>query len=93
MSTKITGFLVSALLIIPGTKAQTLQQIKKMVAGDSARLVGIFKDIHENPELGFMEERTAAIVAKELKALGYDVTTGIGKTGVVGVYRNGEDRS
>jgi len=64
--------------------------IKKMAYTDSARLVTIFKDFHENPELGFMELRTAAIVAKELKALGYDVMTGIGKTGVVGIFKNGD---
>ncbi|QKJ65226.1 amidohydrolase [Flavobacterium sp. M31R6] len=49
----------------------------------------MFKDIHANPELGFMEVRTAAIVAKELKALGFEVKTGIGKTGVVGILKNG----
>jgi len=40
--------------------------------------------------LQFNETRTAAIVAKELKALGYEVKTGIGKTGVVGILRNGD---
>ena len=60
-----------------------------MAYDDSLRLVEIFKDLHQNPELGFMEVRTAAIVAKELKILGYKVATGIGKTGVVGVLKNG----
>jgi amidohydrolase len=50
------------------------------------------KDLHQNPELGFMESRTAGIVAKELQALGYEVKTGIGKTGVVGILRNGAGR-
>jgi hippurate hydrolase len=66
-----------------------LQRIRKLVAQDSARLAGLFIDIHQNPELGFMEVRTAGIVAKELTALGYEVKTGIGKTGVVGIMRNG----
>jgi amidohydrolase len=66
-----------------------VSEIKKLSYADSARLVNIFKDIHENPELGFMETRTAAIVAKELKSLGYDVITGIGVTGVVGIFKNG----
>ena len=65
-------------------------EIKKMAYADSARLVGIFKDIHQNPELGFMETRTAAIVAKELTSLGFDVKTEIGITGVVGILRNGQ---
>ncbi len=65
-------------------------KIKELSNADDARLVSIFKDIHENPELGFMETRTAAIVAKELKALGYTVMTGIGITGVVGILKNGE---
>lgn len=59
------------------------------VSSDAARLDTMFKDIHQNPELGFMEVRTAGIVAKELKELGFDVKTGIGKTGVVAVLRNG----
>ena len=51
---------------------------------------GILPDIHANPELGFLEVRTAAIVAKELEMLGYEVKTGVGKTGVVGIMKNGE---
>ncbi len=47
-------------------------------------------DIHENPELDFMEVRTSGIVAKELGTLGYQVMTGIGKTGVVGIFKNGD---
>ena len=68
----------------------TINQIKQLAAADSLRLVEMYKDIHQNPELGFMEVRTSGIVAKELKALGYEVITGIGKTGVAGIYKNGE---
>lgn len=50
----------------------------------------VYKDIHQHPELAFMEKRTAAIVAKELKSLGFDVKTGIAETGVVGVLKNGD---
>jgi amidohydrolase len=59
------------------------------IDADNVRLTGIFKDIHQHPELGFMETRTSAIVAKELKALGFEVKTQIGKTGVVGIFHNG----
>ena len=56
------------------------------VAGD---LHAVRHDIHAHPELGFEENRTAALVAQSLKDWGYEVHTGIGKTGVVGVLRNG----
>jgi hippurate hydrolase len=60
-----------------------------MAYQDSVRLVAMFKDIHQNPELGFMEVRTSGIIEKELKSLGYDVITGIAKTGVAGILKNG----
>jgi len=63
--------------------------IENAVAQDRTRLVEIYKDIHQNPELAFMETRTAGIVEKELMSLGYEVKTGIGVTGVVGVMING----
>lgn len=49
----------------------------------------LYKDIHSHPELGFQETRTAAKLAQEMRALGYEVTEGIGKTGIVALYRNG----
>lgn len=49
------------------------------------RVVAIRRDLHQHPELAFEEVRTASIVAEALTALGYEVQTGIGKTGVVGV--------
>jgi hypothetical protein len=72
-----------------GLNPEEMQIIRKMVAMDSARLSALFIDLHQNPELGFMEVRTSGIVAKELNALGYDVKTNIGKTGVVGILKNG----
>src|ERR1700732_3982382 len=50
----------------------------------------VYKDIHAHPELSMQETRTAGIAANHLKALGFDVTTGVGKTGVVGILRNGD---
>jgi amidohydrolase len=52
-------------------------------------LAELYHDLHRNPELSFQEERTAGIVAGRLRALGYETTTGVGRTGVVGVLRNG----
>lgn len=45
--------------------------------------------MHANPEMSFEEEQTAARMAKELKAIGFDVTTKVGGHGVVGVLKNG----
>jgi hippurate hydrolase len=55
-----------------------------------AKLEGIYKDIHAHPELAFHEQRTAGIAADWLREQGYEVTEGVGGTGVVGVLRNGE---
>ena len=52
-----------------------------------AQVVATRRDLHRHPEQGFEEVRTAGIVAERLRALGLDVHTGIGKTGVVGVLR------
>lgn len=69
---------------------ELMTRVTDAIDQDGPRLTTIFKDIHQNPELGFMETRTAGIVADELEALGYEVKTGIGVTGVVGILRNGD---
>src|SRR5690349_12044578 len=53
-------------------------------------LESIYKDIHAHPELSMQETRTAGLAADRLRAAGYEVTTGVGKTGVVGLLRNGD---
>src|SRR6478672_3589156 len=54
-----------------------------------ADLTAIRQDIHANPELGFDEHRTSDLVAKQLEALGIEVHRGVGRTGLVGVLREG----
>lgn len=54
------------------------------------KLEALYKDIHAHPELSMQETRTAALAAKHLRDNAYEVTTGVGKTGVVGLLRNGE---
>jgi amidohydrolase len=90
MKNRSTAVLAVIILTAATLPAQTTKQLHQMAYADSLRLVEIFKDIHQNPELGFMEVRTSGIIAKELKALGYEVITGIGKTGVVAMLKNGE---
>jgi hypothetical protein len=54
------------------------------------KLEAIYRDIHANPELSMQEHRTSGIVAAWLREQGYDVTEGVGGTGVVGLLRNGD---
>jgi hippurate hydrolase len=50
----------------------------------------LYKDVHANPELSMQETRTAGLAADRLRAAGYEVTTGVGKTGVIGLLHNGD---
>jgi hippurate hydrolase len=59
-------------------------------AGTATDLASLYRDLHAHPELAFQERRTARIVADRLRALGYETTTEVGGTGVVGVLRNGD---
>jgi hippurate hydrolase len=53
----------------------------------------LYKRLHANPELSFQETETAALIASKLKDFGYEVFEGIGKTGVIGVLRNGQGQT
>ena len=52
-------------------------------------LADVYRDLHAHPELGFAETRTAGIVAARLRTIGFEVTEGVGQTGVVGVLERG----
>ena len=64
--------------------------IEKLVKEDYPSLETLYKHFHSHPELSFEEEQTAARLAKELRAAGVEVTTGVGGHGVVGVLANGK---
>ena len=74
---------------IPALSADLLGKVNEVIDRDTPRLVEMYKDIHEHPEVAFTEVRTAGIVAANLRELGFAVTEGIGQTGVVGVLQNG----
>ena len=59
-------------------------KIRPEVAAIADDVIAIRRDIHKHPELGFDEHRTSGLVAEHMKDLGFDVATGIGKTGVIG---------
>ncbi len=64
-------------------------QIDRRTAEVLPKVVGWRRDIHEHPELGNQEVRTAALVAAHLRTLGLEVRTGVAHTGVVGVLKGG----
>ena len=92
------GFLSILLLsALPAVSLFAQQTPQSLADAELPSLLAIYKDIHAHPELSMHEERSAAIVAKELKAAGYQVTERVGKYdkasvtcfGVVGVMKNG----
>jgi hippurate hydrolase len=77
-----------AALAVPAHAQQS--PLREAVARDYRDNLGsLFDHFHRNPELSGRETQTAARMATELRALGYEVTTGVGGTGVVALLRNG----
>ena len=64
--------------------------IETSLASDYPKLDALYKELHAHPELAFQEVKTAARLAAEMRALGFDVTENVGKTGLVAIYRNGD---
>jgi len=95
---KIRSFPIFLLTILPALSLFGQPTPQSLADADLPSLLGIYKDIHSHPELSAHEERTAALVAKELRASGCQVTEHLGKYenpkfkayGVVGVMKNGD---
>ena len=71
-------------------QGQAAPATQTAIDGLYPELVVLYQDLHRNPELAFQEKRTAATLAARLMSLGYDVTTGVGGTGIVALLRNGQ---
>jgi amidohydrolase len=69
---------------------ERIDAVQKRVNIEFDDLQALYKHLHSNPELSLHESNTAARLAKELKALGFDVTEKVGGTGVVAVLKNGD---
>jgi hippurate hydrolase len=82
---------VSRLLVVATltSTAASAADIRGEVASIYPQMEALYRDLHEHPELSTLETETAAKLAAGLKGLGYEVTTGVGGTGVVGVLKNG----
>src|SRR5438552_1695456 len=96
MQIRFAWFLSSSILFAVSTLAQQTPQ--SLADAELPSLLGIYKDIHTHPELSGYEERTAKLIAKELRAAGCQVNEHLGKYensklkgyGVVGVMKNGD---
>ena len=82
-------YITLALLIGAHGSAQSGSGIATEVEVAYPEADALYRDLHQHPELSRHEQQTAAKLAAGLRQLGYDVTTGVGGTGVVGVLRNG----
>ena len=86
----ITALLLLALSATTAPDVDTLRQEADRRASEvMPKVIAWRRDIHQHPELGNRETRTAALVAEQLRKLGYEVKTGVAHTGVVGVLKGG----
>lgn len=86
----IKRYLVAAAISLPVATALAqgtgvLSEVDRVYAKSEV----LYKDLHQHPELSLHETQTAAKLGEQLKQLGFDVTQGVGGTGVVGVMKNG----
>ncbi len=80
--------LAVGLALAPG--AARADDLHDAVAAQMPELLTLYRDLHRNPELSFEEHETAAKLANRMRALGFEVTEGVGRTGVVAMMRNGD---
>ncbi len=82
--------LLAAMLLV-GTMNDTAfaQDLRQSIRQDMPGLLEIYRDFHAHPELSLQETRSAGVMAAEARRLGFDVTAGVGGTGVVAVLENG----
>jgi amidohydrolase len=79
----------AAFLLASSLSAQTKSGVSAEVQATYPGSETLYLDLHRHPELSFHETETAAKLATALQQLGYEVTTGVGRLGVVGVLKNG----
>jgi amidohydrolase len=86
----LAGLLIAVAAGTAHAQSALPDSVEKSVSAVMPSVVSWRRDLHEHPELGNREFRTAKIVAEHLKALGMEVRTGVAHTGVVGVLRGGD---
>jgi metal-dependent amidase/aminoacylase/carboxypeptidase family protein len=90
----LAAFALGGLVALPARAeldvASLKQSIETSFESEYPKLDALYKDIHAHPELAFQEEKTAAKLAAEMRAIGFDVTEKVGRTGLVALYKNGD---
>lgn len=91
MRSLIVALLGILVPVVVGQSAvmEQVEQVRASVQEDVSYLTSLYKHLHQNPELSFLEEKTGQRVAAELRSVGYEVTERVGGHGIVGVLRNG----
>jgi hippurate hydrolase len=91
MSTRFAVSLAALVCLVTAVSGQApgRQTIAAEVDAVYAQTDALYRDLHRQPELSGREQKTAETLAAGLKSLGFEVTTGVGRTGVVGVLKNG----
>src|SRR5438552_8245961 len=97
LACRVIAFGVGGSILAAGSIFAQEQPVEKIAKGELPSLLAIYKDIHSHPELSTREEKTSALVAKELRATGCEVTENFGKYdnpnlkcyGVIGIMKNG----
>jgi hippurate hydrolase len=80
-------FVAAAAMGISGPAASAT--LSDSIRADMPQLMALYRDIHAHPELSMQEVRTPALLAADVRKLGFDVTEHVGKTGLVAVLKNG----
>ncbi len=88
--TRAMCWIAGASLLALGAVPAQADELRDAVAADLPKLLELYRDLHANPELSFQEVQTAKKLAARARAMGFEVTEGVGKTGVVAVMKNGE---
>ncbi len=97
LACRAIAFGIGGSILAAGSIFAQEQPLEKIAQGELPSLLAIYKDIHSHPELSTREEKTSALVAKELRATGCEVTENFGKYdnpnlkcyGVIGIMKNG----
>jgi amidohydrolase len=81
--------LLLAAVVMISTSPAIAATLSEAIRGDMPQLMDLYRDLHAHPELSMQEVRTPALLAPQMRKLGFEVTEHVGKTGVVAVMKNG----